>query len=232
MSRDLGIVRDMAGATARVISGDARFCSALLRRKGYRRFHAVICSPPYPAEHDYTRNSRLELAFLESVTDLRSLRKIKKGMIRSHTKGIYVGDNDGELVSHSKTIRRIESIIRKKVKGKRHGFARLYPKVLVEYFGGMKRHFEDVVKILAPDARCAYVVGDQSSYLQVPIPTAQILAELAREIGFRNVRITRWRFRWSTTTSRRIDENILLMRRPKAAASHRDGRERPHGYKR
>jgi len=234
MSRDLGIVRDMVGATARVISGDARSCSALLRRKGYRRFHAVICSPPYPAEHDYTRNSRLELAFLESVTDRRSLQKIKKGMIRSHTKGIYVGDSDGELVTNSKRIRQIESIIRKKVKNKRHGFARLYPKVLVEYFGGMKRHFEDVMKILAPGARCAYVVGDQSSYLQVLIPTAQILGELAREVGFRNVRITRWRSRWSTTTSRRIDENILLMQRPKTVAvtSRRDRREKHYVGKR
>src|SRR6266705_2707552 len=47
MSRDLGIVRDMAGATARVISGDARFCSGqprgrewqgvVERSDGYRR---------------------------------------------------------------------------------------------------------------------------------------------------------------------------------------------------
>jgi hypothetical protein len=214
MSRDLGIVRDMASGTARVLRGDARLCSKMLKRRGYRRFHAVICSPPYPAEHDYTRNSRLELAFLEVVSDRQSLQKIKKGMIRSHTKGVYEGDSDGLFVAYSNAIDRIATKIRKKIKNKRHGFARLYPKVLMEYFGGMTRHFQDVKKILAPGAHCAYVVGDQSSYLRVHIPTARILGELAREAGFRNVRTIRWRSRWSTTTSRNIDENILVFQAP------------------
>lgn len=215
MSRDLGIVRDMAEGSARVLRGDARHCSTLLRRKGYHRFHAVICSPPYPAEHDYTRNSRLELAFLEAVNDRSALQKIKKAMIRSHTKGIYAGDNDGILVSDSRAIRRIASSISKKAKTKRHGFARLYAKVLTEYFGGMKRHFEDVKKVLSPGAHCAYVVGDQSSYLRVHIPTAQILGKLAREAGFRKVHIAQWRSRWSSTTSKALDENILFLENPK-----------------
>ena len=76
MSDALGIVRGVPFGTVRVFKGDARDCSVLLRRKGFRRFHAVICSPPYPAEHDYTRNSRLELAFLEAVRDRQSLRAV------------------------------------------------------------------------------------------------------------------------------------------------------------
>jgi hypothetical protein len=215
MSDALGIVRDVPRGTVRIIRGDARDCSSLLRQKGYRRFHAVICSPPYPAEHDYTRNSRLELAFLEAVRDRRSLRSIKKGMIRSHTKGIYSTDNDSFWVEDSDTIQRIASAIGIKVKTKSHGFARLYSKVLTEYFGGMKKHFDEVFKVLAPGGRCAYVVGDQSSYLRVHIPTGMILGQLARDTGFRNLRLMPWRSRWSTTTSKKIAENILLMQKPK-----------------
>ena len=134
---------------------------------------------------------------------------------RSHTKGIYSKDNDASFVEHSVTIQRIASAIGVKIKAKTHGFARLYPKVLTEYFGGMKKHFDEVFKVLAPGARCAYVVGDQSSYLRVHIPTGRILSQLARDAGFRYVRLLRWRSRWSTTTSKKIAENILLMRKPK-----------------
>jgi hypothetical protein len=216
----------MGGANAKVFRGDSRSCAELLSRNGYRRFHAVICSPPYPAEHDYTRNSRLELAFLEAVDDRRSLQKIKRKMIRSHTKNIYEGDIDCDQVSDSLVIDRIAGKITQRAKGKTHGFARLYAKVLKEYFGGMKRHFKEVMKVLSPGARCAYVVGDQSSYLRVHIPTAKILSELAKDAGFHDIKITHWRSRWSSTTAKRINENILLMRKPKIARKESVGRKR------
>src|SRR5258708_14969408 len=75
---------------ATVLHGDARKCATVLPTSSL--FAAVICSPPYPTEHDYTRNARLELSFLEAVTDRETLRGIKRLMIRSHTKGIYKGD--------------------------------------------------------------------------------------------------------------------------------------------
>jgi hypothetical protein len=212
MSRDLGVIRDMAHGSAKVIWGDARNVATLIRKNGNLRFHAVICSPPYPAEHDYTRNSRLELAFLEAVRDRDSLRKIKKGMIRSHTKGIYKGDDDAAIVKGHPEIERIARALDRKAEGKTHGFARLYSTVVREYFGGMKRHLENVKQVLHPRALCAYVLGDQSSYLQVHIPTAEILSSLAGEVGYQTVEIRHWRSRWSTTTSSAVSENILILR--------------------
>jgi hypothetical protein len=222
MSRDLGVVRDMPWTSASVLRGDARDCASLLKRNGCQRFHAVICSPPYPAEHDYTRNARLELAFLEAVLGRDSLRKIKRQMIRSHTKGIYRGDDDSSLVQGNLTIARIARKIDRKARGKSHGFARLYSKVLQEYFGGMKRHFESVQEVLTPGAMCAYIVGDQSSYLRVHVPTAKILCEIAEATGFETMGIERWRSRWSTTTSKRIDENILILRNRKKRRHAKD----------
>ena len=86
MADDLEAVSDHRRARATVLRGDARACGKALSR--YQKFNACICSPPYPTEHDYTRNTRLELAFLESVTDIDSLRAIKTAMIRSHSKNI------------------------------------------------------------------------------------------------------------------------------------------------
>ena len=212
MSRDLGIVRDMAHGTAEVFRGDARNLATMLSRKGSGRFDAVICSPPYPTEHDYTRNSRLELAFLEAVWDNRSLRRIKKSMIRSHTKGIYRGDSDAAVVSGHPQIERIAKHLDGKAEGETHGFARLYSTVVREYFGGMKRHLDSLKHVLRPGALCAYVVGDQSSYLRVRIATAEILSSLADEAGYTTVEIRRWRTRWSTATKRAVPENILILK--------------------
>jgi hypothetical protein len=216
MAQALEVLAEMDVAEAAVFEGDSRHCGEVLPKSTRRRFSAIICSPPYPAEHDYTRHSRLELSFLGAVSNRETLQNIKKAMLRSHTKGIYKGDNDN---IHLRRTRRLDRIVSKgaaKAATKTHGFARLYSTVIQEYFGGMKRHLTSVFPLLSPGANCAYVVGDQSCYLQVHIPTAQILSEIATDVGFVNVSIEHWRTRRSTTTSRMIDENILLFKKPLA----------------
>lgn len=213
MASDLRTLSEVKSGKAIVIQGDSRASAPLMRLCQPKQISFVICSPPYPTEHDYTRNSRLELAFLEQVVDLDSLRTIKKAMVRSHTKGIYTGDDDESLVTGNALIDDLVSLLRRKVRKKTYGFARFYPKVITEYFGGMKRHFLNLWPYLADGAQCAYVVGDQSSYLRVHIPTATILSQLANEVGFETVDIRHWRSRWSTTTSRVVHENILFLKK-------------------
>jgi tRNA G10 N-methylase Trm11 len=213
MASDLKTVRNIPNyGAAEVLFGDSRKCRAVFARRR-NVFSAVICSPPYPAEHDYTRNARLELAFLEAVRDRDTLREIKKGMIRSHTKGIYKSDRDDKYVVSNKTIKALVTELEEAIIGKKYGFARLYPKVVQEYFGGMKRHLMSVLKLLSPGGLCAYVVGDQGSYLGVHVPTAKILAQLAEEAGFEVTDIKKWRTRWASTSARGIDENIVLFKK-------------------
>jgi hypothetical protein len=207
---DLAKMQDPPPCSAEVLQGDARQCDQLFGAKDHNTFAAVICSPPYPAEHDYTRNTRLELAFLEHVLDRTSLRAIKMAMLRSHTKGIYKDDNDRLLVTDHTTIASIVRRIDKLAQAKDHGFAELYSTVIREYFGGMRRHFRSLKRLLKSGAWCAYVVGDQSAYLRVHIPTARILGDLAEQEGYTSVEILPWRSRWSTSTSRHVQERILL----------------------
>ena len=213
MCADLEKVAELTPAMATVIQDDSRSLNRLPRTLKKREVSAIICSPPYPAEHDYTRNTRLELAFLEDVTGLESLRKIKKRMMRSHTKGIYKKDDDGAFVKQIISVQDVVRTLEPLVKEKTHGFAKLYPKVVGEYFGGMARHFASVAPYLKKGAQCAYVVGDQSSYLRHHIPTAEILATIATELEFEKVEIAHWRKRWSTTTSLEISENILILQK-------------------
>ena len=213
MASDLATVSDLARSAVTVVQGDSRNCGGLSEVSKHAPFAAIICSPPYPAEHDYTRNSRLELAFLDHVPDLASLRVIKKAMIRSHSKGIYVTDSDGEQVAGNRRVMAVVEEIQKKAELKTHGFARYYPIVAKEYFGGIRRHLAAAIPLLKEDGFCAYVVGDQSSYLGVHIPTAEIISELAYEVGFKTDTIEHWRNRWSTTNSKNMEEHILVLRK-------------------
>jgi len=211
MAFDLRTVRKLpAKGKATVLQGDARKCASVLP-KSSGRFAAIICSPPYPTEHDYTRNARLELSFLEAVTDRETLRDVKRLMIRSHTKGIYKGDKDAALVKEHSVIQELVTELDRVTATKTHGFARLYSTVVQEYFGGMKRHLASARKRLRPKAKCAYIVGDQGSYLGVHIPTAKILASIAESLSFKVTEIRKWRTRWASVSGREIDEHIVLL---------------------
>ena len=59
-----------------------------------------------------------------------------------------------------------------------------------------------------------YVVGDQASYLRIPIYTAQLLADVAIKVGYKVEGIELWRTRWSSATKQNIDENVLILKRP------------------
>jgi len=213
--RDLEKIEDKRLGQARVIRGDARQCASVLRAHGIRRVHAAISSPPYPTEHDYTRNTRLELAFLDFVSSNDCVREIKQSMIRSHTKGIYKSDRDAERVRKYSEINDLAERVAKMCEEKTYGFARLYPTVIRQYFGGMKRHFESISSIMPLGSRYALVVGDQASYFGIHIPTAKLLGQLARDCGFEVEDTVVWRERRPSTGSKLIKEHALILKRAK-----------------
>ncbi len=199
-----------------VVEGDARNCAQELSSRGIQQVDFVITSPPYPTEKDYTRNTRLELVYLGFVHDRKSLRRIKKNMIRSHSKGIYKADRDGQFVAHIPEIKAIADELRVKIKDKTYGFAKLYPRIIEEYFGGMYRHLVSLSKVLAPGGMAAYVVGEQCTYLQTYTPTGTILALLAEhpDIDLRVVDMPVWRVRRGTTGSGDVlKEEIVIFQK-------------------
>lgn len=213
MVKDLLIAENAELAAARVLRGDARNCSSILLRNGYKKIHIAITSPPYPAEHDYTRNTRLELAFLDFVTSNDCVQSIKRSMVRSHTKGVYKSDRDALLVRDNKEINSLADKIARRCKGKPYGFARLYPTVIRSYFGGMKRHLESVHSVLAHHGRYAIVVGDQASYLGTHVPTASLLGQIAEETGFKVEDQIVWRTRKPSTKKKLMKEHALILKK-------------------
>ena len=177
---------------------------------------AVITSPPYPNEKDYTRTTRLEMVLLGFVHNRAELQSLKRGLIRSNTRSVYRGDDDDRWVEAYPEIQRIAGAIeaRRIELGKTSGFERMYARVTKLYFGGMARHLSDLRGVLRPGAHLAYVVGDQASYLRVMIRTGQILAEIAQSLGYELVGIDLFRTRLATATKEQLSEEVVVLRWP------------------
>jgi len=210
MTGDLRFIYGNNFPDARVFLGDARQISNFLQSESV---DAVITSPPYPNEKDYTRTTRLESVVLCFYEDMAQRRALKKALLRSNTRRVYQSDNDDEWVADIDEIQRIAAAIeaRRIELGKTSGFEKLYHRVTKLYFGGMARHFSDLRAVLKPGAKLAYVVGDQASYLQVMIRTGNILADIAKRLGYRVERIDLFRTRFATATQNELREEVLIL---------------------
>lgn len=175
---------------------------------------AVITSPPYPNEKDYTRTTRLESVLLGFINDKASLRALKQGLMRSNTRNVYKVDDDDRWVADHAEVQRLAHEIeaRRIALGKTSGFERLYARATKLYFGGMTRHLAELRPLLRPGAQLAYVVGDQASYLRVMIRTGQILADIARSLGYEVVAIDLFRTRLATATNEQMREEVVVLR--------------------
>ncbi|MBN2466084.1 DNA methyltransferase [candidate division WOR-3 bacterium] len=213
MVRDLRELRELSSADSTVLQADARDLTGLLKPES---IEAVITSPPYPNEKDYTRTTRLESVLLGFIRSKQDLRSLKQNMVRSNTRGVYRDDNDDQMVSAHEEIRRIADAIEKRrvELGKTSGFERLYARVTKLYFGGMARHLKTLCRILRPGARLAYVVGDQASYLRVMIRTGTLLADIAQSLGYEVMGVDLFRTRLATATREQLREEVVLLRWP------------------
>ena len=197
----------------RVIKADSRDAGRLLAPQSV---DAVITSPPYPNEKDYTRTTRLESVILGLIRDKQALRSLKRSLVRSNTRGVYKSDTDDLEIADHAAIDDIAATIehRRVALGKTSGFERLYPRVTRLYFGGMRRHLASLRPVLRPGAKLAYVVGDQASYLRVMIRTGQLLADIALSLGYVVTDIDLFRTRPSTVTGEHLREEVVLLEWP------------------
>jgi len=213
MARDLRLLGSKSYPTSDVHLADARDIGDVIE---WGSVDAVITSPPYPNEKDYTRTTRLESVVLGFVKNRAELRQFKKALVRSNTRGVYKADNDDRWITGHQEIRRIAASIekRRKALGKTSGFERLYARVTRLYFGGMARHLAELRRVLRPGARLAYVVGDQASYLRIMIRTGQLLAEIAQALGYELLRVDLFRTRFATATREQLREEVVVLRWP------------------
>ncbi len=213
IAADLRQLSGRKDSQAKVFLADAREVDQVLKPCSV---DAVITSPPYPNEKDYSRTTRLESVLLGFIRDKADLRAVKRGLVRSNTRGVYKGDDDDRWVAEHPEVQRVaEAIEARRIEmGKTSGFERMYHRVARLYFGGMARHLAVLRKVLRPGARLAYVVGDQASYLRVMIRTGELLADIARSLGYDHVGTDLFRTRMATATKEHLREEVVLLRWP------------------
>ncbi|MFN0159539.1 MAG: DNA methyltransferase [Bacteroidota bacterium] len=217
MARDMEVLVKFEEVPAVLHQADAR---SLLHVIDPASISAVITSPPYPNEKDYTRTTRLESVILGFLRNKHELRDLKQHLLRSNTRNVYKGDDDDQWVaSHAQVERIARSIEERRIElGKTSGFERLYHRVTRLYFGGMARHFSELRHALKPGAQLAYVVGDQASYLRVMIRTGQLLADIASSFGYEVSSIDLFRTRLATATKDQLREEVVVLRWPGRSA--------------
>ncbi len=214
IANDLLALRQMTDVPAKIFYDDARRVEYILEPDS---IDAVITSPPYPNEKDYTRTTRLESVLLGFIHNKGDLRSLKKGLLRSNTRNVYQGDNDDEWIVNHQEIQEIANTIeaRRIELGKTSGFEKLYARVTRLYFGGIARHLSALRTVLRPGAQLAYVVGDQASYLRIMIPTGKLIAEIAVSLGYELVSIDLFRTRFATATKAQLREEVVVLRWPR-----------------
>lgn len=211
--RDVHRYVGRASTASHIINADARSVEDILK-PGSVDF--VITSPPYPNEKDYTRTTRLESVILGLIKNRHELRMLKQNLVRSNTRGVYKADTDDRVIAENKEIRDLANEIenRRIAMGKTSGFERQYSRVTLLYFGGMAKHLASLRPALRPGARLAYVVGDQASYLRVMIRTGELLAGVARSLGYTVTGIDLFRTRLSTVTGEQLREEVVTLEWP------------------
>ena len=212
IAADLGDLTEY-DAISKVHCGDAREIDQILEPNS---IDAVITSPPYPNEKDYTRTVRIESVILGFFEDRMDLRATKQHLLRSNSRTVYKADTDDEWIPHASPVHELADQIeaRRIELGKTSGFEKQYSRVVRLYFGGMARHLSNLSKVLKPGARLAYVVGDQASFFRIMIRTGQLLAQIAEECGYSVEGIDLFRTRLATATREQLREEVLLLRWP------------------
>jgi SAM-dependent methyltransferase len=211
MADDLDGLTDLG--EVRPLRVDARSAAQHLPAKGV---DLVFTSPPYPNEKDYTRTTRLESVLLGFYSNMAELRAFKKALLRSNTRNIYVTDNDHlAITDYAPVVHLADEIEQRRMDlGKTSGFERNYHKVVLQYFGGMTRHLEDLRGVLRPGAHLAYVVGDQASFFRIMIRTGHLLADIAERLGYEVEGIDLFRTRIATATGEQLREEVVVLRWP------------------
>ncbi|HLO97587.1 MAG TPA: DNA methyltransferase [Fimbriimonas sp.] len=214
VAKDLVELSAIQSATsAEVMDADARSVGRLIQPGS---IDAVVTSPPYPNEKDYTRATRLESVILGFLSNREDVRSVKQKLVRSNSKNMYKGDDDDAWVLNHDRIQVLAKCLedRRLELNKTSGFERLYPSVAKQYFGGMARHLAGLRLCLKPGASLAYVVGDQASYFRIMIRTGEILGEIAESLGYQVVRRDLFRTRYATATGENLREEVLILRWP------------------
>jgi DNA modification methylase len=175
-------------------------------------FDAVIYSPPYLNNFDYSEVYKLELWLMGFIEDYDAWKTLRLGTIRSHPSIKFsetnnlLGNPATELI-HQKLIEMGRSACIPNTR--REAVAR----TICGYFDDMYLALREQFRVMKKGAVICYVVANSRHYY-LPIATDVILAEIARNIGFQPLELVTLRKRNGRTRQKTfLRETAVFMKK-------------------
>jgi hypothetical protein len=150
----------------------------------------VITSPPYPNRYSYMRETRPHMFFFEMVDDAGEVGDMALDSIGG-TWGRATSQLEKEEIEPENEL--IESLVLD-IANEIHEEDPRMKNYVLKYFNKIERHLQGIETVVSDEGKLAYTVGN-SKLKGVEVPTDEILAEMFRAHGFKNVLITRERKR-------------------------------------
>jgi hypothetical protein len=175
------------------------------------RYTAVITSPPYPNRMSYVRELRPYMYWLGYLSDGRAAGELDWKAIggtwgcATSMLNTWRPNGHGEI-----PFPHFERIIHEIGQG--HALLGRY---VHKYFEDIKSHILGLRNVLAPGARCHYIVGN-SKFYDTMLPVESIYAAILEDAGFVNVRVETIRKR---TSKKELYEFIVHAHMPTSIAT-------------
>ncbi|MDX9973803.1 MAG: SAM-dependent methyltransferase [FCB group bacterium] len=159
-----------------VINGDSRSELTCLTQQA----DLIVFSPPYPNSFDYTDIYNVELWVLGYLRSSTDNRKLRNETLRSHVQ------IRREYETPRWKSRRLTQTLDALNSQREVLWAADIPAMVAAYFRDLELVLEQCKRLLNPSGKVMMVVGD-SRYANVRIEVAEILVELATDMGFGRV---------------------------------------------
>jgi DNA modification methylase len=183
----------------------------------------VFTSPPYLNNFDYSDRTRLELYFWGDAKNWKEISdNFRTKLITSATTQILRGDSRYILLDDfRKECDEITNFIQtsahklaelRKIKGGKKS----YDLMVIGYFNDMYKILKDVYRVLKPNTKALFVLGDSAPY-GIYIPTDKLIGEIGVCIGFDNYKMEVLRKRgdkWKDNPQRHnisLQESIIIL---------------------
>ena len=172
-------------------------------------FDAVITSPPYLNRNCYIAQQKAEMAILGLLKTNKDYRDLVKSTMRSHVESSLGKDPITTIPEVEKIISAIELSTNNNIK---------IPHMVAGYFEDIKAVLKEMRRLLRPNARMAFVVGN-SRWGGIVVPVDHILLLLGEQVGFIPEKILITRLKGNSPQQMRrygripVRESIVIMRK-------------------
>lgn len=163
--------------TVRVFEADSRH---ILQDKKY---NGVITSPPYPNRISYIRELRPYMYWLEYIKEARQAAELDWQAIGGTwgiaTSRLVKWKPDNQDILHEGFMKIIEDISKT---------SPLLANYVHKYFLDISLHLDSLYKVLEPNAKIFYIVGN-SKFYDTLVPVENIYAHLLEHVGFIDIQV-------------------------------------------